>query len=233
MDENKIIIAVCGDSFCAGSDMDLKFVGRRAHFSQILQDQYGYKVLPFGHGAFGNTAIFFQIQEAIKQGAHVVVYNQTWHHRIAIRLHEPNNSHFQPERGLKNFVYWDQQPSSDQPWAGNLDSPILNRVHDGIETFPGITPAKVLAIKQYLTEIFDYDLQKTLDGWLFDYWQHRMKQAGILPLYFNDGVGKVAYEFSGNNRDYDTPFHTDLATQQTVAANIHTEVQKWAQSSKK
>ena len=76
MDENKIIIGVCGDSFSSASTEELKNVGRRAHFSQILEDRYGYTVYPFAHGAFSNTGIMFQIQEAMSRGVNVIVYNK-------------------------------------------------------------------------------------------------------------------------------------------------------------
>ena len=63
MDENKITIAVCGESFCTACIVELKETGVRGHFSQILEDQYGYKILQFAHGGFSNTGIMFQIQE--------------------------------------------------------------------------------------------------------------------------------------------------------------------------
>ena len=88
MDENKITVAVCGDSFCAACAIDLKEVGLRAHFSQMLEDQYHYQVIYLAHGGFSNAGIFFQMQKAVELGADVVVYNRTWASRINLSMHD-------------------------------------------------------------------------------------------------------------------------------------------------
>ena len=47
----------------------------------------------------------------------------------------------------------------------------------------------------------------------------------MLPICFNDAdIGQVAYDFSNKNRTFDSPFHTDRATQEQVAANIHRKI---------
>lgn len=231
MDENKITIAVCGESHCAACIIDLKETRVRGHFSQILEDQYGYNVLHFAHGGFSNTGILFQIQEAVKHQPDVIVYHRTWASRVTIKLKDG----FVPSLGLKNFVYFDpHMPSSHQPWAGNQNACILSTVIQGLENQPMVSDKKVQAAKQYLTEIFDYGMQEVLDNWLFEYWHNKIIQAGILPLYFGDeNVGKVAVEFSHANPTFDSPFHTDRATQEKVANNINDRIQEWVQSIKK
>lgn len=222
MDENKITIAVCGESFCTASIVDLKNTGLRGHFSQILEDQYGYKILQFAHGGFSNTGIMFQIQEAIKHKPQVIVYNKTWASRVTIKVKDG----FRNDYGLKNFVYFDpHMPSTHEPWAGNQQAFILSTVPQGIENHEILSPAKLQAVKQYLAEIFDYDMQQVLDTWLFEYWHAKIATAGILPLCFNnEDVGKIAYDFSQANQTIDSPFHTDRATQEQVAANIHRKI---------
>ena len=222
MDENKITIAVCGESYCTASTVDLKETGLRGHFSQILEDQYGYKVLHFAHGGFSNTGIMFQIQEAVKHQPDVIVYNKTWASRITIKLKDG----FRPDDGLRNFVYFNSHmPSTHEPWAGNLNASILSTVPQGLENHSIVSSEKLQATKQYLTELFDYDMQQILDNWLFEYWHNKMLAAGILPLKFTDeDVGKVAVDFGGANPTFDSPFHTDRATQEQVAANIHRKI---------
>ena len=222
MDENKITIAVCGESYCAASTVNLKETGLRGHFSQMLEDQYGYKVLHFAHGGFSNTGILFQIQEAIKHQPDVIVYNKTWSSRITIKLKDG----FCSDDGLKNFVYSNtHMPSTHEPWAGNQQACILSTVPQGLENYTMVSHEKLQATKQYLNEIFDYYLQEVLDNWLFEFWHNKITEANILPLCFNDvDIGKIAYEFSGANRTIDSPFHTDRATQEQVASNIHCKI---------
>ena len=63
-----------------------------------------------------------------------------------------------------------------------------------------------------------------LDTWMFEYWQIKIEQAGILGLKFNnEEIGKAAYDYSGRNQ-IDCPYHTDAATQEIVANNIHCKI---------
>jgi len=222
MDENKITIAVCGESFCTACMVELKETGVRGHFSQILEDQYGYKVLHFAHGGWSNAGILFQIQEAVKHQPDVIVYNKTWASRVTIKLKEG----FIPDNGLKNFVYFNRRmPSTHEPWAGGENANILSIVPQGLEHHPLVSPEKNHAVKQYLTELVSYDLQQTLDNWLFEYWHNKIVTNNILPVCFNnEDIGQIAYKFSEKNPDIDSPFHTDRDTQEQVAANIHRKI---------
>jgi hypothetical protein len=219
MDANKIKIAVCGDSFCTACTEDLvkTGAGNRAHFSQILEDVYDYEVLHLAHGGFSNTAIAFQIQEAVNQQVDVIVYNQTWSARF-----EFVRSGFDDQRGLKNFCYHNvHHPSTHSNLVGTQDSPVLSTVWQGAEQNALLSSEQVLALKLRIRHMFDEGLQQIIDGWLLDYWHKRSIEHGILPIKFNDeAIAAVAYRFSENNIDYDTPFHTDRATQEIVAANI-------------
>ena len=164
MDDNKLSIAVCGESFCTACLQELKYAGRRAHFSDILEDCYGYKILHFAHGGFSNTGIFFQIQEALKHNPDVVVYNKTWNSRLDIKINDP----FQPYAGLKNFLYYnDHMPSTHESWAGKTNAAILSIVPHGLEHNKLVSSVQLNAIKEYMVHVFDYDLQKIKDDWLF------------------------------------------------------------------
>lgn len=219
MDASKITIAVCGESFCAASNQDLKMGGMRGHFSQILQDHYGYRILPFAHGAFGNVGICFQIQEAITHGPQAIVYNQTWSSRISI----PVAGDFDKRRGLDNFVYFDPHcPSTFEPYTGNLRSPILSTVPQGLEVHKMVSAEQLAAVKSYYAYLFSEALQQQTDTWLMEYWHRKIVDAGIVPIRFNDrDVGQIAYEFCEHTPNYDTPYHTDVATQRQIADNIH------------
>lgn len=217
-------IAVCGDSYCAASLTDLRLTGLRSHFSQILEDQYGYDIMHFAHGGFSNTAICFQIQEAIKHKPDVIIYNQTWSARVDMIIKDMVYS----ESGTANFIYYDKTLcSSHQPWTGKLDACVFSAPWQCIDQNNSvkITPEQKTAVDLYLKYLISYNMETTKDTWLLEYWHDRIAKAGILPVRFNDDdVGKVAYDFSGANREYDTPFHTDRATQEIVAANIHRKI---------
>lgn len=229
MDDPKIKIAVCGDSFCAACIADLAATGTgpRAHFSHILEDQYHYDILHLAHGGFSNTGIFFQIQHAVHSGVDAVVYNKTWSNRIELVLRDRFNADY----GLKNFVYHDpMMPATGQSYVGDKDSSIFSTVWQGLEhnTLLKHRPEQLLAIDLYLKHLFDYNMKHTVETWVFDYWRRIMEENCILPVCFNDAdVGKVAYDFSEQNPTFDTPFHTDRTTQETVAANIHAKIQKY------
>ena len=165
----------------------------------------------------------FQIQEAVKHQPDVIVYNKTWHSRLTIKLKQPG---FCLEDGLKNFMYWDPHTcSTHESWAGNLNAPILSTVIQGLENRIAVSSSKLQAVKQYHTELFDRHLQQVLDDWLFEYWHNKILAAGILPICFNDAdIGKIAYDFSKKDRTFDSPFHTDRATQEQVGVNIHRKI---------
>jgi len=224
MDENSITIAVCGDSFCSASAINLKSVGYRSHFSQILEDQYGYKILYYAHGGFSNRAILFQIEAAVKQQPQVIVYNTTWNGRIDLLVREK----FNIDSGMHNFVYYDPHAeSTQQTYTGNETGSILSTVWQGADSNPNFTISQEQkkSIDLYLKYMFCDSMEETIKNWLFEYWHNKIQQAGILPIQFKDSdIGKVAYDFSEANRTFDSPFHTDRATQQAIADNIHRRI---------
>lgn len=224
MDENKITVAVCGDSFCSAAINDLKLVGQRAHFSQQLEDRYGYKVMHYAHGGFSNISICFQIDDAVRRKPDVIVYTTTWTSRIELVLRD----NFNAASGMNNFFYYDPHAASTQePWAGDANSNILSTVWQCIDSSPRfkISKEQKTAVDLYLKHLFNSNMEQTVHDWLFDYWHNRIIQAGILPIRFKDeDIGKIAYDFSADHRDYDTPFHTDRATQTVIADNIHRKI---------
>lgn len=228
MDDSKVTVAVCGDSFCAASTQDLQVTktGLRAHFSQILEDHYGYKVLYFAHGGFSNVAIFFQIREALALGAKAVVYNQTWSNRL--ELYRKDN--FDAKAGTQNFCYYDPNyESAGKPYTGSSRSAILSTTHHSIDRSPffSVSKEQVQAIELWLKYLYNDNVATMVDSWLFDYWHDQVIKANALPIRFNDpNIGKIAYDFSAANPTFDTPFHTDRATQEQIAANVNQVIQQ-------
>ena len=135
------------------------------------------------------------------------------------------HDNFEPSQGLKNFIYSNpHMASTGSPHVGDSKAAIFSTVWQNLEnsTFFDFTKEQLVAVDLYMKYFMNYNFQDTIDGWLFEFWHNKILDAGVLPVFFNnDNVGKVAYDFSGNNPNVDTPFHTDRATQQTVANNIH------------
>ena len=223
-------IVVCGDSFCASTVKEIRSTGPRAHFSQILEDQYGYQVLNLAHGGMSNTAIWFQIDQAIKLNPDVIVYGKTWSSRIELYLKDKFYNQSDP---LRNFIYYDPCYSSTHTsYVGTFEDSAdggmaVSTTWQNIENSPffDLTDEQIKAVKLYLKYMYNDSVCAQRDSWIFEYWHSRIQAAKILPLYFKDAdIGRVAYDFSAANRDYDSPFHTDRATQEVVAANIHRKI---------
>ena len=222
MEVNQYDIIVCGDSFCCSTEIDLKIAGRRAHFSQILEDKYGYTVLNLAHGGVSNICILFQLREAEALKPKAIVYNRTFTGRVDLMLHDD----FQVERGLKNFVYWDNSMSSYEHGGrfGKATSSCISTVYQGLRKNPffKLSDAQYNAVDTWLIHFHNDAKEKEIQDWMFEYWHNRLKQNGIQSLPFGHSlVGKAAWDFCYHTPDYDTPFHTDKATQQIIADNVH------------
>jgi hypothetical protein len=224
-------IIVCGDSFCASSAREIPLTGSRAHFSQILEDQYGYEVLNLAHGAMSNKAIWFQLEQAAKLNPDIIVYNRTWSSRLDLYVRD---AYYNSNNSLKNFIYYDPcYSSSHTPYVGVVDesskegSMIISTGRLNMENSPffKLTKEQITAVDLYFKYLYNDGLQTQTDQWIFEYWEMRCEKQGIKTLCFNnDDIGAPAYEFSKFNREYDCPFHTDRATQEIVAANIHRKI---------
>jgi len=231
MDETSMKMFVCGDSFCASAFQAIKTTGPRAHFSQILEDQYGYEVTNLAHGGMSNTAIWFQIDQAIKLNPDIIVYGKTWSSRVEIFV---KDKFYNQKNPLKNFIYYDPcYSSSHTPYVGTINDDstdggmAISSTWQNIENSPffDLTNEQHRAIMLYLKHMYNDSMCAQRDQWMFDYWRMRCEQAGIQALYFNDPeIGGPAYQFSEQNQDYDSPFHTDRATQEVIAANIHRKI---------
>ena len=220
MDENKITIIVCGDSFCSASkNLNPATIGDRGHFSQQLEDQYGYNIINLAHGGFSNIGIIYQIKQAIELAPAAIVYNKTWSDRITFA----KKGLWQTDNTLKNFYYYDSNyTSTASEYVGDKTASIISTVWQNLENSPFIeyTKEQLIARDMYLKHMLSYEMQKDIDEWLFSFWHQKILDAGIMPIYFNDSVGARAYEWSSTNRNYDSPFHTDRATQELIAADI-------------
>lgn len=219
-------LVVCGDSFCCSTDIELKMVGSRAHFSQQLEDRWGWRVLNLAHGGVSNTCILWQIREAVAMRPRAIVYNRTFEGRLDIII----NDRFQVLRGLRNWAYWNPGQTSyhcdhvcrynDE----NSDPSVISVVHQGLKDnrYLDLDRSQLQAVDAWLLHFFNWAMMGEMSDWMFQHWHEKGMAQGIQMLSLqHTRVGKVAWDFSGANPDYDTPFHTDRDTQTQIAQNVH------------
>jgi len=216
-------IVVCGDSFCT-STRDL-----RTHFSQVLEDRYGYSVTNLARSAMSTVGICFQIQEAIKLSPGVIIYAETGPARIDI----PLNNKFTCFAGLKNFIYHVPiESATGHELVGDVEAPIFSQ---NISTFADLSddsinkflmqpldPQVRMAVKMFVTYLYQEEMKKITESWMYAYWHHQIQSHGIRPLRFaKDTFADVAYKFALDNPRWPRTFHTDNETQEILAQRIH------------
>lgn len=213
-------ILVCGDSFCAASRYD------RDHFSQILQDDYGYEVKNIARGGMSMVGIGMQIQSAIKDKPWAIIHGRTSPHRLEIPIKDRN---FNPQLGIKDFVYWHHsEASTGNDMVGDIKSAMLcdvlvNFLPDSTVKYwdDVVTSEQRNAVREYFTHLFDAKLQTEINSWIHEYWTMKIKEHGIVSIPFlSDTIGAPAYEFANQNPDFNVLYHTDRKTQEIIAKNI-------------
>ena len=213
-------IVVCGDSF---SSADKNLPG--THYSELLSNM-GFNVRNLARGGITNTAICFQIQEAIKLNADLVIFTSTSPDRLDIPI-----GRFDPSLGLKNFVYTFQSDSSTgDPLVGDVNAPIYS---DVVPSLLGgrpdapkhlITDEHLLAIKYYLTFLHSSELKNEVDTWIIQYWTSKIKCLNLKT----STIGKPLYNYVKQHPDkrQQAVYHTDIETQEKVAFDIKNYIDK-------
>jgi hypothetical protein len=225
-------IVICGDSFCSADR------GHTEHFSQVLEEEYGYSITNLAHGGVGTINICFQIQEAIKLQPDIIIHGQTTSDRIEIPY---GNTKFESFRGLKNFFYWNKKNTSyGNPCVGDKNAPILSchvsKLINGNlinlktqEPDLEISKDQQQAAKMYLSFLHSPQLKKEVDSWLYEYWTIKILQSNIVSIPFlKTNFAKIAYDFATKtNNSYPRIYHTDFETQKKLAQLINDEIQKY------
>lgn len=210
-------IVVCGDSFCSA------MANERNHFSQVLEDHFGFKVVNLARGGMSNVGICFQIKEALTLEPDVIVYDTTKSSRIELIMHD----NYDPRLGLKNFIYsYPDESTYGSPHVGNESAAIFSTVENHLKEQRGvkITQAHIDAVKLYHTFLFNEKLKDETDSWMFSHWHRTMLDRGVLPipLLLDSYPGKRLFEYRPMTMKV---YHTDVATQKTVAEEINQIIQ--------
>jgi hypothetical protein len=231
----KYDIIVCGDSRSSAPVHGNPKTGERDHFSQFLQDQYGYKVLNLARGGMSNLGICFQMKEAISIGSRYVIYHKTWSSRVNLIV----NSNFTIENGLKNFIYpfvvdestyceyvgHNKEFVTDQG-IGTPDNQagIFSTVWQELDknTTVKISKDQLQAINGYLKHLFHEGLQDEVDLWMFQHWHQQILNAGMTPIELTTtNFAKPMFDFMYTGKAANDPYHTDTETQALMAQLIN------------
>lgn len=225
---DKKVIVVCGDSFLSIES------NTRNHFSNLLEDEYGYQVINLAHPGVSNAVIFFQIRLAIRFQPNAIIYNQTWSDRINLTWQDK----FVIQKGLENFYYYKNTnfDSKIKEFVGNENTAsVLSIGWQSIEKNPAVefTDEQQQAVNLYLRHLYHDEMQTEIDSWIYDYWKSKINSSGIQGICFNDStIGLIAYEFAREIKSYPSVYHTDAATQKIIAARIHASLQHKEQNDK-
>jgi hypothetical protein len=204
----------------------------------VLEDRYGYNILPLALAGCSNICIAFQIQTAIKLDADIVIYNMTFPSRIDIIM-APEYVNF--SQGIKNFAYpFTNDTGYGTIHVGNRYSPIFSTTIDGLDSkfdmVEKLTQQHVDAAKSYLLNFYHHSWKQEIDSWILAYWHQQIIDAGKLPVplinnspvkvEFDPELGQAIYDFTKNNPDYPKVYHTDGLSQQITAEKIHQHIKK-------
>jgi hypothetical protein len=224
-------IIVCGDSFCASHNNE------RNHFSQILEDDHSYSVINFARGGTDTINICFQIREAIKLSADIIVYCRTNSSRMTVPV---TGGQFNVQNGLLNFAYpYPNESTYGSHYVGGTEAPFFSSVFNNIvphtdpieqaqcDRYIKLSDEQKQAVKMYVTYLHDDQLKQETDRWMYEYWNNQVVKSKIQLLVFNDlDIGGPAYEFvQATGGDYPTCYHTDRATQLKIVDNILKKIQ--------
>jgi len=201
-----ITVFVCGDSWCSG-DTDLP----KTHFSELLGPEY--EVTNIARGGMSNTGICFQLKTALSLDAEIVIFGTTDSSRMDVPLKS-----FKKHLGLKNFIYpYEFDPSYGHPLVGGLTSNILsgtmqNLMSDRWDSLIQLPDEKKKALKEYITHLFDYELESQKDEWLIGYWTNKLSNKNIKLIHLNK-----EYPSLYKSKIVDCQYHTSPEVQIQVA----------------
>ena len=211
----EIDVVVCGDSFCTCES------NSRVHFSQLLQDRYGLSVLNLARSGMSNIGIAFQLEYAMFLNPKFIIHNRTFPDRVEIVKDDISIDH---NICLDDFCYpYPLHENFNTQHVGKPDAPIFSTVIRGLEDQHGIdlTDEQLLAVKYWVTHLFNWRLKEKTDNWIIDYWIDQIRKTSIQHIELSrDNFAKPIYDF----RNANTVFHTDEKTQQWLAEILYKKI---------
>ena len=125
---------------------------------------------------------------------------------------------------LSDFCYpYTAHENFNTKHVGNPDAPIFSTVVQGLENQHDIklTHEQLLAVKYWVTHLFNWRLKEKTDNWIIDYWIDQIKKTSVQHIELSrDNFAKPIYDF----RNANTVFHTDEKTQQWLAEILYKKI---------
>jgi hypothetical protein len=230
-------IIVCGDSWATP---DRNCPGK--HFSEILNNEYGYDVTALSRGGMSTVGICFQLKTAFDMRPDAIILCTTSPDRIAFAVKELDTS---TPVSLKDIVYANNTKSATcgSPHVGNADSAIISDTscfftvnrNRPPEKYKNLSAQQMEAIKQYYAYLHNDHLQKEIDSWVLGYWTNQFKNEKIPVIRFWDCAGMLetfqensqgVRPFLAQLKTVDWCFHTNFPTQRELAQVFNQELIK-------
>ena len=220
---------MCGDSYATP---DRNCPGK--HFSEILNNEYGYDVTALSRGGMSTVGICFQLKTAFDMRPDAIILCTTSPDRIAFAVKD-----FFTIPTLKDIVYSDSNSATcGSPYVGNADSAIISDTSWFFtinrkwapEKYKNLSAQQLEAIKHYYAYLHNDHLQKEIDSWMIGYWVSKFKKEKIPVIQYWDCAGMLdswkensqgVRPFLAQLGTVDWLFHTDFPTQRELAQVIN------------
>jgi len=221
-------IIVCGDSWATP---DRNCPGK--HFSEILNNEYGYNVTALSRGGMSTVGICFQLKAAFfDMQPDAIILCTTSSARIAFAVKEVSETPV-----LKDIVYTGTRSATcGTPHVGNADSAIIsdNSIIFSDESvykkYKNLSTQQVEAIKHYYAYLHNDHLQKEIDSWMIGYWVSKFKNEKIPVIQYWECASRLdswqensqgVQPFFEQGKNINWVFHTDFETQSELAQIIN------------
>lgn len=173
------------------------------HFSELLD----FEVTNYAFPGVGNVDICVQIKQAIADKMDFVVIGKTDTGRMLLKYTDQQNKYINLaalRAGKDQTFYSDTIPTFIESNKYNLTAEQRN------------------AVKQYFLHIYDHDLQREIDSWMFGYWTNQLTANSI--KYKILGHDFCVYTNTLSSGVDQWTFHTTFEVQQQAADILNKEI---------
>lgn len=220
-----MILSVCGDSYFS---CDNRYPD--THFSEILSNRWGYKLINLARQGISNRSIRLQVDRAIGINPELIIFGSTTSDRLEWTLHSlwPHLSKksYCADNGLDNieYRYW-PNPSRDHVdsthaclWSDHISKYDTDDFDSSFTSF----------WKSYFADFYDENWQKQIDQWVIESSLATLENSNIDYLYMpntqhvpswvsHNKIFDIDLKFCATTNPSDASYHTTAGMQQKIA----------------